>query len=455
MMPHQSNVASVAFSSVLSLKTRAGFRWLVPPLIGAVLTIPSNVNASDFSSANVLTGDWGGARSAWQAHGVDIRLNYTTESLVNVAGGEKAGGTYADNIGLDVRFDLAKLLGVPSTQLLVKLSQRDGTSVSERFIAPSLGGNTFTAQEVAGTPNFKVVNVQFNTRLLDGRLDLAYGRLVANDDFLSSSLYCQFVNNAFCGSPKAVFLHNPFTFSAYPVATWGARLRYDTPARDWTVQLALYDGDPELKRGDARLASQNPHGTDWGLGDNGVTLAGELQYHRHRDSATALPGTYKLGGYYLTGDFDDLSVSHQAPAGDQVRGNAMLWLLGEQMLYRTSPDRHLSAFGSLVASLDDRVNQMSHYLNAGLVYRGLFRARPQDSTGFGLAVGWYGDPYNRGLQAAGQARKDHEAVIELNHRFALGHGIAIQPDLQYILRPGGTGDIDNALVIGAKISLDF
>jgi carbohydrate-selective porin OprB len=26
---------------------------------------------------------------------------------------------------------------------------------------------------------------------------------------------------------------------------------------------------------------------------------------------------------------------------------------------------------------------------------------------------------------------------------------------QYILRPGGAGDIDNALVIGAKISVNF
>jgi porin len=336
---------------------------------------------------------------------------------------------------------------------LVKLSKRDGTSVSQRFVAPSAGGNTFTAQEVYGTENFKVVNVQFTTRLLDERLDLAYGRLVANDDFLRSPLYCQFVNNSFCGSPKAVFLQNPFTFTAYPVATWGARARYDTPARDWTLQAAIYDGDPELKDGDFLLPSQNPNGTDWGLGDNGVTLAGEVHYHLNRDAREALPGVYKLGGFYLTGEFEDLA----SPVGAKVKGNGMLWLLAEQMLFREAPgsSRSLSAFGSLVFSLTDQVNKMSNYFNAGLVYQGLFQARPRDQTGLGITAGWYASQYNDGLQAAGLAEKDYEAVVELNHLFLLGHGIGIQPDLQYIIRPAGTGDIDNALVIGAKVTVQF
>ena len=402
--------------------------YAVLPLLTLTLLTPPAL-ASDFARQDFLTGNWGGTRDAWQAQGLDVRLNYTAEPLANVAGGEILGGTYADNIGLDLHFDLAKLLGIPHTRLLVKLSKRDGTSVSQRFVAPSEGGNTFTAQEVFGTENFKVVNVQFNTR------------------------YCQFVNNSFCGSPKAVFLQNPFTFTAYPVATWGARLRYDTPARDWTVQVALYDGDPELKDGDFLLPSQNPNGTHWGLGDNGVTLAGEVHYHYQRDAQEGLPGVYKLGGFYLTGDYEDLSD----PLGGTVKGDGMIWLLAEQMLYREAlgSDRHLSAFGSLVFSLTDKVNKMTNYFNAGLVYQGLFPARPRDKTGLGITVGWYSSEYNDGRQAIGLAEKDYEAVLEINHRFVLGHGLALQPDLQYIIRPGGTGDIDNALVVGAKVSLDF
>ncbi len=213
------------------------------------------------------------------------------------------------------------------------------------------------------------------------------------------------------------------------------------------------EGDPELKDGDFLLPSQNLNGTDWALGDNGVTLAGEVHYHLNHDASEALPGVYKLGGFYLTGEFEDLA----SPVGAKVKGNGMLWLLAEQMLYRDAPgsSRNLSAFGSLVFSLTDQVNKMSNYFNAGLVYQGLFPARPRDKTGLGITAGWYASQYNDGLQAAGLAEKDCEAVVELNHLFLLGHGIGIQPDLQYIIRPAGTGDIDNALVIGAKVTVQF
>jgi hypothetical protein len=132
------------------------------------------------------------------------------------------------------------------------------------------------------------------------------------------------------------------------------------------------------------------------LCDNGVTLAGEVHYHvnrghRDRGSAPALPGVYKLGGFYLT----------------------------------------------------------------GLVWEGLFAARPRERTGFAASIGWYGDALNDGRAADGLPRQSHEAVLEVNHRFALGRGIQLQPDLQYIIRPGGTGDIDDALAIGARVSVDF
>ncbi|WP_295399666.1 carbohydrate porin [uncultured Thiocystis sp.] len=427
-------------------------RDLATLTIAVALAAPM-VAATDFPNSDYLTGNWGGARDHWKEQGVTLNLGYTAEPMANVSGGEVKGGTYADNLGLDLGFDLERLLGIGGTDLLIKVSKRDGLSVSERFVAPSEGGNLFTVQELYGGQNVKLANVQFNTRLLDDRLNLAYGRLIANDDFLRSPLYCQFLNNSFCGSPKPVFLQNPFTFTAYPLATWGARARYDTPARRWTIQAALYDGDPEGKEGDPTSPSHNDHGTSWGFGDNGVTLAGEIHYHVNRDSKDALPGVYKIGGYYMTGEFQNVGRLDNATE----TGNAMGWVLADQMLYRESAgaDRGLSGFGAVVFSLTDDVNPMTWYVNTGLIYEGLFRARPRDTTGLAITSGWFGDRVNVARNAQDLAKKDYEAVIELNHKFVLGHGIAIQPDLQYVIRPAATGDIDNALVIGAKVSVQF
>lgn len=426
--------------------------------VGWVLCcMPPTAIATDFSTDDYLTGNWGGARDRLQQQGIDARLHYTTEPMYNVAGGEDRGGTYTDNIGFDLMLDLDRMLGGGNTSFLLKLSQRDGSSVSEKYVAPSEGGNSFTVQEIFGGQTFKVANVQFNTRLLNDRLELAYGRLVANDDFLRSPLYCQFVNNAFCGSPKPVFLQDPFTFSAYPTAQWGLRGRYDsTTGRNgsaWTVQGAIYDGDPEDKNGDPTSNGNNQHGTNWGFGGNGIVLAGELHYHRDKDAEDALPGVYKVGGYWMSGDFRDLGRTDNATTS----GNAMVWLLADQMLYRAQPgsDRGLSAFGALVFSLDDKVNQMDNYFNAGLLYQGLFGPRPRDITGLAVTTGWYSDRLNKARQEQGQADKDYEAVVELNHKFVLTRGISVTPDLQYLIRPAGTGDIDNALLLGAKLSIQF
>lgn len=421
-------------------------------LVPLCLCISGAALGDDPADDNLL-GNWWGLRDTLGERGLDFKLHYTTEPMANVSGGEIEGGTYLHNIGLDLLLDLERIAGLSGTTLLVKLSKRDGDSVSADFVAPSEGGNTFTVQEIYGGQNFKVVNVQLSTRLLDDRLDIALGRIIANDDFLRSPLYCQFVNNSFCGSPKPVFLQNPFTFSAYPTAQWGVRGRLDSTDRRWTLQAALYDGDPELKGGNPASKNHNTHGVSWAFGDNGVVLAGEVHYHLNRDSDSALPGTYKVGGYWMNGDFQNISQTDNST----VEGNAMVWALADQMLYReqAGDDQGLSAFGTYVYSLEDEVNQMDNYLGLGLVYKGLIPDRPRDTSGLAITKGWYSEALKASRRAQGLAVQHDEAVIELNHSFELGRGIAVQPDLQYVINPAGTKQISNALLIGARISVHF
>jgi porin len=51
--------------------------------------------------------------------------------------------------------------------------------------------------------------------------------------------------------------------------------------------------------------------------------------------------------------------------------------------------------------------------------------------------------------------KHDEAVLELNHKFELGRGIAFTPDIQYVIDPAGTREIDDAFLAGAKITIQF
>ena len=52
--------------------------------------------------------------------------------------------------------------------------------------------------------------------------------------------------------------------------------------------------------------------------------------------------------------------------------------------------------------------------------------------------------------------QDYETVIELTYRFDFRKSaFFIQPDLQYIIQPGGTRHLDNALVLGAQVGINF
>jgi porin len=52
--------------------------------------------------------------------------------------------------------------------------------------------------------------------------------------------------------------------------------------------------------------------------------------------------------------------------------------------------------------------------------------------------------------------QDYETVFEWTYRFYFRKGaFFFQPDMQYVMRPGGTGRIDDALVVRAQIGINF
>lgn len=46
-------------------------------------------------------------------------------------------------------------------------------------------------------------------------------------------------------------------------------------------------------------------------------------------------------------------------------------------------------------------------------------------------------------------------VIELSYQCQVTPWLIVQPDVQYIINPGGTQDLDNALVVGGRASVTF
>jgi Carbohydrate-selective porin, OprB family len=72
-----------------------------------------------------------------------------------------------------------------------------------------------------------------------------------------------------------------------------------------------------------------------------------------------------------------------------------------------------------------------------------------DPTTLLAAVAYYG-AFSRDLP--GQTA---ETVLEVTYTLVLTPWLTVQPDIQYVIHPGGRSTVRNALVIGAQISITF
>jgi porin len=133
------------------------------------------------------------------------------------------------------------------------------------------------------------------------------------------------------------------------------------------------------------------------------------------------------------------------------------------MLFRTSSadDEHgLSVFGT-VAFGDAATAQYSYSAAVGVVQKGTFASRPADYVG--LAVGRVHNNNNAiKFQEALNARNPgsvqvvtEETVYEIDYGVQVFPWLLMRPNVQYIQRPGGSGHIPNAVVLGLTTGIDF
>jgi porin len=390
-----------------------------------------------------LLGDWGGLRSKLEESGITPRWFLITDVAGNPSGGRDQGATQASSTELSLFFDLNKIAGVKGGSLFMSMSQRWGNRLSTEYV-----GNVFPEQQIYGFETFRVIDVSYQQQLLNDRVELRVGRFAATDDFLDSPYDYGYVSNAFCGSPFGILLDAP-GIMAY-TGTWAA-LGKVKPTRRTHVMAAIYNGDPAMRE-------NKNHGVN--LSFNGPAFAmGEVGY-----KFNGLPGdSQRLGNYKLGGWYDHSTLTN-FESGARKRGSWGYYGLFDQVLFpfgTRGSHRGLGVFGSVTVGPESNVQQLPLYFTAGVSARGLFDARPRDAISFGFATGYFSDVLQR-AQEQGRLLppeggvQDHERVVELTYRFGLRNSaLIIQPDFQYIIRPGGTGRMANAVVLGAQFGVNF
>jgi porin len=297
--------------------------------------------------------------------------------------------------------------------------------------------------------------------LFDRRLDIAAGRMNVENDFASSPLYCNYMNNTLCGDPKSL-PGGDVGHSAYPDAAWAARVRIRPNTQSY-IQTGVYEVNqatytyPAFRSGFKFDDSR----------DTGVYIPVEAAWEP-KLGATGLPGHYKIGfGYDSSGSYTAFSAA-LAP-GQPARhhsGNTQLWLLADQMLLRQGPGDTdgLIALGGFIHNDPANSAYAEQYI-LGLLDHGFWSARPEDTVGLLFTYNTVSGALGK-VQALEQAfglpisnnasgPQTHEIILEANYDIHVYRGLNLAPDFQYVIHPNAQTNIHNAAVFGFKAHVEF
>lgn len=412
-----------------------------------------------------LCGDIGSVRTNLENQGIYLLLDATTELAGNVSGGVKQGATFANQVSLEADVDWQRLAGIMGLSTHVIIVNRSGSNDSRLF-----GDNFLPVQEVYGSGGnvaMHLVSAYGQETMVGGKLDIAMGRMNVENDFASSPLYCNYMNNALCGDPKAL-PGGDIGHSAFPDAVWAARVRV-RPMKVFYVETGIYEVNQGLYSDSNFRSGFRFDGSQ----DSGVYVPVEIAYEPLLGSAK-LPGHYKIGfGYDSSSTYKAFSTALTATSGrnsgaplSMHTGNTQSWVLFDQMLLRHGPGDQdgIIALGGFVHNNPANSAYAEQYF-ASVLNRGFWRARPKDELGLLFTH----NPVSRVLgkvqsreaalgipfSNAATGPQTHEMVLEVNYDIHLTSGVNLQPEFQYVFHPNAQSNIHDAAVFGFKGHVEF
>ena len=408
-----------------------------------------------------LLGDMGGLRNVLGTAGITVQLGEVSEVLGNVSGGLKQGATYDGLTTLVLQMDTQKAFGWEGGTVNVSGLQIHGRNLSQYYL-----DNLQTASGIEASPTTRLWEVWYQQSFLAGAFDVKIGQQSLDQEFITSTGSALFINNAM-GWPMLPTVDMYAGGPAYPLSSLGVRFR-GQPMDNVTVLGGVFQDNPP--GGPFYNDSQLRGSSRWGANANlrtGALFIAEAQYAVNQpvvgqsDGGThpiGLPAVYKLGLYYDTAAFPDqhrdtagrsLASPNTTGVAAQRHGNGMVYAVADQALWRPDPEgaQVLGVFARVMGAPGDR-NLIDFSMNAGVTLKAPLPGRDNDTLGVGFgvaqlsggAIAFNRDQNAYGTNAYGTASvpvRSAETMVEVTYQGQVTPWLQVQPDFQYVLRPGG------------------
>lgn len=419
------------------------------PLMAAMTSAQAE-SAFD-SQGQYLLGDWNGKRTELAQQGVKFEANLLTDTAYLADGGRNEGADplTSAQLWLGTQLDMEKLAGWDGVTVRAVATARQGQSTSVRDLQVSQSvPHMANVQGTFGRGNqdSRLTELSIEKNYKDQGLSIKAGRLGLGMDF--NVMACDFASTAFCAAQMGKWQGNIWMNT--PVAQWGARVKQQLNP-EVAVQVGVYEFNPDNGNG-------TKEGQGWSLDtDNadGVTIPVEVIW-TPKSLVNGLPGSYRVGGMYNTAD-DVANQKDVAKPTDAKNRTFAGWLAVEQQLTSTGSGRQgLHSFANFTWH-DRDTNKVDNSQQLGLKYIGLVDSQPNDILGLAVNRVHVNDRFVEYQESVDNIAYDASAEynIELNYSYNATKWLMLRPNLQYVINPGSSNQVDNALVVGLTTRVIF
>lgn len=421
-----------------------------PPQTPPANAVPEGLKETenDFWKQDTMTGNWGGFRDDMKNHGVTLTPTYIGEVFGNPSGGARQG-VIADGVfDLALDLDLDKMTNgtVSDTTIHANAFYIYGPGLSANYV-----GDFSNTSNIAAYNTLRLQELWIQKSFWEKRLSIKAGNIAIDTEFFQSASASLFLNGTF--GTFTLIANNLTNAPVYPLASPGVRVLFQ-PTSAFYAMAGVFGMD-----NNSDPAVNNQNGTRFALAsDSGMLVMSEVGYLLNQSpNDRGLQGTYRLGSFVDTANFNDFNSQAQF-----ANGTGPLRSAGTDYGIYGVMDQQIYSKGGQVISLFVRsggapsnTNFVDYYAEGGFNFTGFVPGRDSDIAGLAVARSHVSSDYSDAQVLEGGSPLTAETVIEATYKVQIAPWWSVQPDLQYIITPSGVEGSQNAVVLGVRTSVAF
>ncbi len=353
------------------------------------------------------------AHDALEKHGIGLAGWVQLDGSTVAAGGQPNplgfDGQYL--IDLTATLDTGKLIHLPGGTVMLDAQSHSGPSIlTHQFPALQDPDNIDAYAETS------LDRAWYQQNLWKQRVQMQVGLMYVDDQFFTVPYGGNFVSLDFSSDAST----STFVLPTFPKGSFGGDVQVVA-----TKSLSFSGG------------AYNDHSTELPYDPGGVLSLTEEAWQSHWHGR---PYKLQVGAWRDTGRFERFAggVQHHA-AGAYLVASDKLWQP------RGAEDRGLGMFVQFGTGPPAVANVRSH-IGAGLVWTGPSAKRPHDEMGLAFSDSL--------LTHESSFPHGYENEVEAYYQIHVGHGLTIQPDMEFWQHPSG-GRAPNTILALTRIMYTF